>query len=140
MIIVDILPKERYGEVQDFYHTVGYLKKIEEGDRIIGAISQNHIIGAARITREEGFFVLRGVQIALNFQRQGIGTRILNAVNSLIEHDICWCIPYQWLESFYNQIGFKKVAESQAPLFLQKRIAEMRKTHSQVIMMVKNHK
>lgn len=82
--------------------------------------------------------MLRGVQIALNYQRQGIGTCILNAINSLIEHDVCWCIPYKWLEGFYHQIGFKKVPESQAPLFLQKRIAEARITHPQVIMMVKN--
>ncbi|MES2344655.1 MAG: GNAT family N-acetyltransferase [Chlamydiota bacterium] len=140
MVIVDILLKEKYGEVQDFYNTVGYLKKIEEGDRVIGAISQNRIIGAARISIEEDIFVLRGMQIALIFQRQGVGTRILNEVNFLIERDVCWCISYQWLEDFYNRIGFKKVPESQAPLFLQERIAETRKTHPQIIMMVKNSK
>lgn len=140
MIIIDILSKERYGEVQDFYNSVGYLKKIEDGDRIVGALSQNRIIGAARVTVEEGIFLLRGVQIALRFQRQGIGTRILNAVHSLIERDVCWCIPYQWLEGFYNQIGFIKVLESQAPYFLQERIAKTCKTHSQVILMVKNCK
>ncbi len=78
MVIVDVLPKERYGEVQGFYNTVGYLKKIEEADKVVGAIFQNRIIGAARLTSEEDVFVLRGVQIALFFQRQGIGTRMFN--------------------------------------------------------------
>ncbi len=105
---------------------------------MVVAISQNRIIGAARIATEEGIFVLRGVQIAVNFQRQGIGTRILNRVDSLIGESVCWCIPHEWLESFYRQIGFKKVPEDQPPLFLQERIVEARKTHPHLIMMVKN--
>ncbi len=54
--------------------------------------------------------------------------------------DMCWCIPYQWLEGFYNQIGFKKVPENQVPLFFQERVVETRKIHPQVIVMVKNYK
>ena len=138
MTTIEIFSKERYKDVQEFYSSIGYLKNIREEDRIIGALSQDRIIGAVRIAMEDDVFVLRGMQIGLNFQRQGIGTRMLNVVNSLIEQNICWCIPYEWLESFYNQIGFKKIQEEHAPLFLQKRIIETRQ-HARVIMMVKNY-
>lgn len=139
MTTIEIFSKERYKDAQEFYSSVGYLKNIGEEDRIIGAITQDRIIGAVRIAREDGVFVLRSMQVSLNFQRQGIGTGILNVANSLIEKNICWCIPYEWLESFYNQIGFKKIEEDHALLFLQKRIIETRQ-HARVIMMVKNYK
>jgi hypothetical protein len=58
MVIVDILPKEKHGEVQNFYNTVSYLKKIEASDKVIGTISQNRVIGAARVATEEGIYVL----------------------------------------------------------------------------------
>lgn len=139
MITLEILSKERYRAVQEFYTSVGYFKPIEDEDKVIGVVYQNRIIGAARISTEEGVFVLRGVQVSINFQRQKLGTQLLNRASTLIGENICWCLPYEWLESFYSQIGFKKVAQEQAPLFLQKRMLEIQE-HSPVILMVKNSK
>ncbi len=138
MIVVDVLPKERMADVQAFYRARGYLKEINTEDQIVVATLQDAIVGAARIASENDVLVLRGMQIHPDFQRKGIGMRMLLKLNSLIDPTVCWCIPHRWLEDFYGRIGFKQVSEDRAPLFLQERIVEARKTYPQVIMIVKN--
>ncbi|MDP3889534.1 MAG: GNAT family N-acetyltransferase [bacterium] len=125
-------------QAQKFYKSVGYINQIVPTDKVLIALENNAIIGIVRLSYEEGTCTLRGMQIKHNYQRQGVGTALLKKLNILIGTDTCWCIPHDWLENFYGQIGFQKITEKEAPLFLQKRIKEVRKCYPYVMVMVKN--
>jgi len=138
-LIVKELGLKEKDKGQEFYKSVGYLlKPILDTDTVIIALYKNKIIGIVRLSYENNICVLRGMQIAKEFRRKGIGTLLIKKLNNYIGSNTCWCIPHKWLESFYSQIGFKKIDENKAPLFLLERIIETRKKYPQVIMMLKS--
>jgi N-acetylglutamate synthase-like GNAT family acetyltransferase len=63
--------------VQAFYASVGYFQAITADCVVISARAEDKIVGAVRLSQESGAVVLRGMQIAQSYQRQGIGTRML---------------------------------------------------------------
>lgn len=138
IVIVESPTAEEINQAQEFYSSVGYTTKIIPNDKVILAFHKHSVVGVVRLCCEENCYILRGMQIDPNYQRQKIGTHLIYVLNKYIGSQTCWCIPHSWLESFYNQIGFEKIDESKAPLFLRHRINQMRAEHPQLIIMVKN--
>lgn len=136
--IVENPTDKEISRAQEFYLSVGYKSKITPNDKVIIALHEHMIVGVVRLCYEENCYLLRGMQIDPNYQRQKIGTHLIYVLNKYIGSQTCWCIPHSWLESFYNQIGFEKIDESKAPLFLRHRINQMRAEYPQLIIMVKN--
>ena len=124
-------------QAQDFYASLGYQIQIQSSDYVVAAFDNDQIIGVVRLSFDEGTITLRGMMIAPAYQRQGIGTMLIKSLEPTIGTKTCWCIPHGWLEGFYGQIGFKKIDEDKAPLFLQERIKEARKKWPHVILMVR---
>ena len=83
----------------------------------------------------ERLYGAAGDMIAPDFQRHGTGTRMLQELERHIGPKDCFCLPHGWLEGFYGQIGFKKIADEHAPLHLQERLKENRKKYPQLIAM-----
>ncbi len=140
-IKIDIIENptpEEINQAQEFYSSVDYTTKITPTDKVIIAFHDNIVVGVVRLCCEENCYILRGMQIHQNYQHQKTGTKLLNTLNRHIGSKTCWCIPHGWLENFYNQIGFQRIEESKAPLFLQHRINLMQKEYPQLIIMVKN--
>ena len=111
--------------VNDFYKTRNYVGA-DSGDIVMAAIDQGNIVGAVRLCTENGVLVLRGMQIADNWQRQGVGTAMLRKLDESIGERECFGIPYPHLEKFYGQIGFQFIDIADAPAHLQARIQEYR--------------
>jgi len=94
--------------------------------QVIATFADNVIIGVGRISYENNLPVLRGMQVAESYQHQGIGMQLLKILSDIIGTEECYCIPHAWLERFYGKICFKKILETEAPLFLQQRIQKNR--------------
>lgn len=121
MITLKLLERD-LNRARRFYVERGYSPVLYPDDRILVAISTNaRVIGAVRLCREFGVLVLRGMQVHPNYQRKGIGTKLLQRFKGLVLEEDCYCIPYAHLESFYNQIGFIGLDACDAPVFLEQR-------------------
>ncbi len=131
--IIIALEKDR-AAAQDFYKSQDYHTQIKKGDLLVAARLNNKIVGLVRLSLEQNVCLLRGMFIDSTMQRTGLGTQMLNHLEPYIESD-CYCLPHSWLESFYGQIGFKKIVEKDAPEFLYQRYTEYKKKHSAMIIM-----
>jgi predicted N-acetyltransferase YhbS len=61
------------------------------------------------------------MQILAPFQRQGIGIQLLRACTEQLVDQVCYCIPWQHLRSFYQQVGFQEVSPVEVPALLRER-------------------
>ena len=108
---------------QQFYDEQGYKgDAIKKDDRVVLAIDGLTIVGIARISWEDNFLCLRGMRISKAYQRAGLGTRLLKALEELIFLHDCYCLPYLHLGAFYSQIGFLPLENNQLPQLLKRRI------------------
>jgi N-acetylglutamate synthase-like GNAT family acetyltransferase len=109
-----------------FYRSFDYTPSIGPEDVLVIAELDDSLCGVVRLCQEQGVLVLRGMRVRQDVRRQGIGTRLLQAAKPLIGEQECFCIPHRTLCEFYGRIGFVAIAASQAPGFLQERLARYR--------------
>jgi len=108
--------------IRAFYHANAYNPEIGQADVFILAEEEGGgICGAMRLCMEEDTMLLRGMRVAEEKRRQGIGTQMLLAAQACFDKRECFCIAHRHLEAFYGQIGFAEIEASQAPAFLRER-------------------
>ena len=113
--------------IKDFYDSVAYQWQPSEDEKIFVATMTDNIIGIARLCSEEGFLVLRGMQVGPAYQGKGAGRLLLTELIKYIPAGVpCWGIPYEHLEDFYKNGAFTFVDEKIAPAHLQERIKAYR--------------
>ncbi len=125
-------------EAQAFYKSVGYADLIKPTDKVVMAIFNQQVAGVARISLENKILVLRGMQVDRTLVRQGIGSLMLSKLNEVIGDSPCYCLPHDWLETFYAQIGFIVIPKGIAPPHLKERIAAYLPKYPHLIFMGKN--
>ena len=74
------------------------------------------------IQPEDGLVVADdgGMRVQPDYQRGGIGTRMLRLFVQQLDDD-CFCVPYAHLLGFYGQAGFRELPRGDAPPFLAER-------------------
>ncbi len=110
-------------QIEQLYAEAGYGGGIGADDYAMVALSGENIIGAVRLCSENGVTVLRGMQIKLAFQRQGLGARLLEACGAHLDENMAFCLPYSHLAEFYGLASFETVDASELPEFLAVRLA-----------------
>ena len=110
-----------YPLVANLYRECGYRGGITAADTAIAAMVGNTIVGAVRLCPEGGVTVLRGMQVLPAYQRQGIGSMLLQACVPHLSSGITYCLPYSHLALFYGTVGFITVDHSALPQFLEER-------------------
>ena len=133
--IVSEIPK-----VESFYELVDYKPGVNKSDFLLITELTGNIVGAVRLVQEQNELVLRGMMIHPDFQRRGIGSKMLKICAEHMGDQICYCIPYDYLEEFYNEVGFKKTEANQAPIFLQTRLNSYLNDGMDTIIMRKDSK
>ena len=123
---IRIAEPEEFDRVCAAYTAWGYPGRPLESDIIFTAYSADDLIGIVRRTVEHGHMMLRGMHVAPEWQRRGVGARLLAAFEADLPDRPCLCVPYSHLETFYGSIGFERIAEELAPPFLQERLAAYR--------------
>lgn len=131
------VPQTDVGRVLAFLNEQGYTRVVEPDDRHYAArrIPNLEIIATGRLSASSGANVLRGMRVGAEFQRQGVGTRLLRSIAQDLQSEDCYCIPYRWLVRFYGMVGFVPVAPSQVPSFLATRHAKYLAQGADVILM-----
>jgi GNAT superfamily N-acetyltransferase len=135
MMVVRVAREDERNRVNAAYRDWGYCGRAEREDTVILAELEGEMIGLVRQNLEGGVVMLRGMCVAPNMQRQGVGTAMLGEfVKHLGERD-CYCIPYEHLVNFYGRYGFEVLSPENAPAFLAKRLAHYRADGGQVLLM-----
>ncbi|MBK9324406.1 MAG: GNAT family N-acetyltransferase [Bdellovibrionaceae bacterium] len=130
------LSEDQFEIARSFYKSVGYVQPIQNHDKFFGAFHAGEMIGLVRLAFENEVWVLRGMQVRPSYQFFGIGTKLIQLLDSDLGNETCFCLPHGWLDNFYGQIGFK-TAESleNCPVFLAQRLAENKRKYPQLILM-----
>lgn len=120
--------------IKAFYNQCGYGGDLSEEALIFIAQLEERIVGAVRLCPNTGFSVLRGMQVLAPFQHQGVGTQLLQACTEQADQ-VVYCIPWQHLKSFYQQVGFQEVSLVKVPDLLRERFNNYISREMNVILM-----
>jgi N-acetylglutamate synthase-like GNAT family acetyltransferase len=121
--------------LDDFYRLTEYGGPIAPEDLVVYAIEEGRIIGAGRLSEQEGVFVLRGMRVLEKHRGRGVGKVILGSLVKEGGGRDCYCIPYSNLQEYYTAKGFHKITPSKAPGFLRDRFKNYRSRGLDVILM-----
>ena len=80
-------------------------------------------VAAVRRTVEHSVVLLRGMHVAPEHQRRGIGSRLLTMFVEQLQGEAYYCVPYQHLQAFYSRAGFASLSDAAAPDFLRERLS-----------------
>jgi len=133
VVRVHIASPDEISEVSELYREADYTPGVLPSDRIVVAESDGHLVGAYRLAREHDVLVLRGMRVHLGLRRQGIGIRLLDALQDIEEP--CYCVPHAYLQGFYGRVGFVSLQAEEMPAFLCSRAAEYRAKGLDVVIM-----
>jgi predicted N-acetyltransferase YhbS len=133
---ITILANADHNKIRDVYAVVRYKGGIQDSDMGFLATIDDQPVGAVRLCMENDVHVLRGMMVKQEFQRQGIGNTLLNAVNEHIGENECYCINPSHLKDFYGRIGFEQVDNQDvAPTFLVERMEKYNSDRHECIIM-----
>jgi GNAT superfamily N-acetyltransferase len=135
-VVIRIARFDDISRIAAAYSEWGYGGGIVHSDTAWLAEVAGELIGVVRIASEHGTLVLRGMRIAEQWRRLGIGTRMLTTVGSWLGDRECYCVPYTHSVRFYGQIGFVEIATAAVPTFLSSRVAEYKHSSLDVVIMV----
>lgn len=75
------------------------------------------------------------MQIMEAYHGKGTGLAMLRFLTQHTGMSGCYCLPYQYLRSFYGQIGFKEISAVEAPPFLAQKLEKYLGMGLEVILM-----
>lgn len=123
-VTVRVAAAEEHERAAEAYAVWGYGGGVRPEDVVYIAESGGELVGVVRRTAEHGVAMLRGMQVAPEWRRRGIGSRMLQALVADLRGAECFCVPYTHLVDFYAAGGFATLPPAEAPAFLQARLAE----------------
>lgn len=124
-----------HAALNELYVSWHYHAGIASSDTVFVATHRNRTIGLVRRTEEQGALMLRGMHVDPDFQRQGVGTRLLQAFVADLPARECFCIPFDHLIAFYGQSGFAVVPLRESPPFLAERVRQYSREGHRVLLM-----
>ena len=134
---IHIAKASEIDELTDFYRITDYGGSFAPADRVVYATEEERIIGAGRLSEEEGVLVLRGVRVLKEHRGRGVGSAILDSLVSEGSGRDRYCIPYSNLRHFYAAKGFEEINPLKASNFICNRYRGYRARGLDVILMIK---
>jgi GNAT superfamily N-acetyltransferase len=135
MVSIEIVPSAGLAEISEFYRRVGYGAGVSAADLTLAARVDGRLAGALRLCEEGGVIVLRGMQVAPECQRRGVGHALLARCLPWLDRGEAYCLPYDHLAGFYGRAGFKPAPSNTLPPFLGARLAGYRLAGRRVLAM-----
>jgi len=120
----------KVSDLATFYRITDYGGSVAPVDLVVYATEEGRIIGASRLSEEEGVLVLRGIRVLREQRGRGVGLDSL-----VIEGSSRDC----YLRQFYAAKGFDEITPSEAPGLLCDRFRDYRARGLEVILMRRKH-
>jgi len=118
--IVEQVELIRLPLVNRFYKASRYSAKAGRGEKVYVLKQGPRIVAALRLVpKPNGYYFLRSMCVDPALRGQGLGTRLLQGIAQELAEFPCYCYPFEHLELFYGQIGFRRVDEGSVPDFIQ---------------------
>ena len=136
-MIIHSAKASEIGDLANFYRITDYGGSVAPADRVVYATEEERIIGAGRLSEEEGVLVLRGMRVLKEHRGRGVGSAILDSLVSEGSSRDRYCIPYSNLRHFYAAKGFEEIKPLEAPNFICNRFRGYRARGLDVILMMK---
>jgi len=141
---VQLLTSKAYelNGLADFYNCCGYGGTFEATDDVYYALENDRLIAVVRIAKEQGIYVLRGMQVHPSLRGQQLGGKLLRYMLTNISKECfpCYCLPHDHLTRFYGSAGFDVVEdndnENSVPQFLLERQAHYTNKGLKIALMV----
>jgi GNAT superfamily N-acetyltransferase len=124
-----------YPRIEAAYATWGYGGGVSPDDELYLGERGAALVAVVRKTHEDELVLLRGMYVAPELQRQGIGSRLLDVFVGDLEGRACYCVPYRHLRGFYARGGFAPVLAEDAPEYLKRRRESYRERGLDVLIM-----
>jgi GNAT superfamily N-acetyltransferase len=132
---VSIAAARDYATLNRLYESWGYHGGIAEDDVVYVAHVDERRAGLVRRTFDFGALMLRGMYVAPEYRRRGIGSELLRRFVADLRESTCYCIPFAKLTEFYAQCGFAVIDEAEAGAALRERLAAYRAEGHDVVLM-----
>lgn len=114
------LEKIKFPLVNQFYKRV-YKKGVASKNEAVFILkAQQQIICSAKIKNVDQQQLLTGVACDPDYQHQGYASQLVSQLLKQQKQPI-YCFPYPHLAHFYLQLGFKHLAQEDAPEGIQQR-------------------
>jgi len=104
---------------------VSFQATITAREQVVLGTIDGEVIAVAKLAREHGAVILRGVQVAERWRGHGIGRRLMEAVAQRAGREPCFVIALGPLEGFYAEAGFVRASDA-IPDFIVERCAHYR--------------
>ena len=115
-IIIRQLNPEHFPLAKKFYKQFGQPTKTNRNDLIYAAFSKSIMQACLRIAPCGDSRLLRGVFVAPNCRKAGLGRGLIAHALAHCELDEVWTFPYEHLHTLYKELNFEPVtAENAAP-------------------------
>jgi len=132
--LIQPAPEQLY-QLNRFYRRNGHKGKAKPSDTAFWLEQQGEIIAGVRFSAAENGVLLRGLWVATEKRRQGLGSQLLRDTRTFWQHSTCYCFPYNHLEAFYTHHGFKRLDESTTPAPLDQQLERYLRRGEKVILM-----
>lgn len=127
-------PKAAFVELRHFYESVDYHGGIADDCTVLSARVDGEPVGLVRLAEEVVLLMLREMMIAPDWQRRGVGKRMLTILSDEIGARECYLLGLPWLEGFYGEIGFLKIADEDAAARIAEQARQNRANgHEQIV-------
>lgn len=134
-MVVRVAKPSEYSRLMALYEQWGYHGGIRADDVVFVAQYDDAPVGLVRRATEGGITMLRGMYVAPEFRRHGVGLSLLATFADHLCGTECFCIPFAHLTGFYGRVGFALLPESEAPALLSERLRTYRGEGHQVVLM-----
>ena len=108
-------------QINTFYKAQGYHSDWSDTERAFICLTQGQVIGSVKVECINNVTILRGMYVSSQYQRQGIGKRLLKFIEPVLNEKIGYCMPLSHVAEYYKQIGFAEVELDSYPEFLKDR-------------------
>jgi len=101
--------------IKQFYKKNGMRAHAPKGDLIFTASQNNKIVAALRLHPVQDHYLLRSMCVASELRHQGIGSALLQHLQTTLSEIECYSFPFSHLIDFYKRANFTAWDINDAP-------------------------
>lgn len=138
MYRVECVPEIQFPLVNKFYKACRYSGKAVRGEAVFALKGLQGMVAAVRLEpKNEGWYCLRSMCVAPELRGQGLGTQLLYGLEDFLRQNPCYCYPFDHLQGFYEQSGFRLQDPHTAPVHMLESFQRYTRQGRKIILMVR---